>query len=70
MGGVVRKKKKTLFGWVVRKIESELTSREEELISPDVPLDDTHISDDTAVIEARRDELRAAKHNSDEVIIL
>jgi len=71
MSRVVKKKKKTLFGRIVRKIESELTPREDKLISPYVPLDDTRMSDDTATIESRREELRVAKHDSsDEVIVL
>lgn len=70
MNNVVRRKKKTLFGRVIRKIESELTLREDKLILQDVPLDDIRTNDDTAIIESRRDELRSAKHdNSDEFVV-
>ena len=71
MSGVVMKEKKTLFGRIVRKIESELTPRENKWISPNVPLDDTQINDDTAAIQSRREELKVARHDkSDEVIVL
>ena len=69
MGGIVKKKKKTLFGWVVRKIESELTPREEKWSSPGVPLGGIHANDDTAIIESRRDELKASKHDNSDVVV-
>ena len=62
--------KKTLFGRVIQRIESELASKEKQFFSPNVPLNDNRINDDTAAIVSRRDELRAAKHeNSSEVIV-
>jgi hypothetical protein len=70
VNSVVRRKKNTLFGKVIRKIESELAPREEKLISPNVPLDSTSINDDTVAIQLKREEMKAAKHNkSDEVIV-
>jgi len=71
MNKVVRREKKTLFGNVVRKIESELSPDKNKLISPDISLDDTTVNEDTAIVQARRDELKASKHvSSDEIIVL
>ena len=71
MNSVVRRKKKTLFGRIIRKVESELTPKEEKLISPDVPIDEIRINDDMVAIQSRREELKLVKHdNSDEVITL
>jgi len=68
---VLYAEKKTLFGRVIQRIESELASKEKQFFSPNVPLNDNRINDDTAAIVSRRDELRATNHeNTDENIIL
>jgi uncharacterized protein YegL len=72
MNSVVRKKKKTLFSRIIRKIESELTPKEEKLISPYIPLDGNYDNDyDATDIQAKRDELKAAGcSNSNDDIVL
>jgi len=71
MNKVVRREKKTLFGNVVRKIESELSPDKNKLISPDISLDDTTVNEDATIVQARRDELKASNHVSlDEIIVL
>jgi hypothetical protein len=71
MSSIIRKKKKTLFGRIIKKIESELTPREEKLISPYVPLDDNcDNGSDTADIQARRDELKSTGCNNSNQMIL
>ena len=67
MTGVVRRKRKTLFGKLVRKIESELTQKDERMISYDLPPNDCEKnSDDSIEIELRRKELKSdIKSNSD-----
>jgi hypothetical protein len=67
---VVRKKKKTLFGRVVRKIESELSSRENRAVPPNISLGDTCVNDaDAAAIQARREEMKAVMYENKEDII-
>jgi len=71
MSSVIRKKKKTLFGRIIRRIESELTPRDERLISPYVPLDNNcENNSDAADIQARRDELKSAKQDNSDMIIV
>jgi len=71
MNNVVRKKKKTLIGRVIRKIESELTSKQKVVISPNIHLNDSTLSDtDVAEIKARRDELKTGKQDGSDVIIV
>ena len=72
MKSVVQKKKKSLFGKIAQKIESEFTSREDKHVSSDVTLDDScRNSEETVIIKSRRDELKSAKYdNSEEIIIV
>jgi hypothetical protein len=66
---IVRKRKKTLFGRVVRKIESELTPRQDKHVSSDVPLDGSYRSgDEVEIIKSRRDELKSAGYDNSEKI--
>jgi len=70
MNSVVRKKKKTLSGRVIRKIESEIATKQEVVISPNVHHDDSTLSDtDAAEVKKRRDELRAGKPDCSDIII-
>ena len=71
MSRVVRKKKKTLLGKIIKKIESELTPKEYKYISPDVPFNDTLNVEEKTIIESRRDELKLAEYdNSEEIKIV
>jgi hypothetical protein len=71
MNSVVRKKKKTIIGRVIRKLESELTSKQKITISPNVYLDDSTLSDsDVVEIKTRRDELKVGKQDGSDVIIV
>ena len=70
MNSVVIRKKRTLFGKIIQKIESELKPDKSKLISPDVPIDNTNVNEDTAAIQARRDELKTAMPDSSDDIII
>ena len=70
MGTFIRKKKKTLFGRIVRKIESEFSTRKERIAFPDIPIGDTCSNGaDVMEIQSRRDELKSAKHDNSDVIV-
>jgi hypothetical protein len=70
MCAVVRKNKTSMLGRVIGKLRTVISPGEQRFISPDVPLDDTRSDDDSAAaIEARRDELRGAKHDSSDVTV-
>ena len=69
MSNVVRKKKKTLFGKIVRKIESELSQKDEHLIPSNLSPDDCYKnSNDAIAIELRREELKSDDHSDSDVI--
>ena len=72
MGGVVKKKKKSVLAKAIEKFKVDVpkpNSSCEEYISDDVPLDDIRTNvDDLVAIASRRDELRAAKHGNTDVI--
>ena len=60
MNNVIRKKKKTLFGRIVRKVESELAQKDEHKISPHLSPDDCCKNNEDAIaIELRRAELKS-----------
>lgn len=70
MNKVVKKKKNTLFGRIVRKIESERASQKEKAISVDTFHSDSCSNvADAVTINSRRDELKSAKHDNSDVII-
>jgi hypothetical protein len=67
---VVRKRKKTLFGRVVKKIESELAPQKDKMVSSDVPLDKSSgRKTDEAIIQSRRGEMKLEKNDNCDVII-
>lgn len=63
MNRVVKKRKKTLFGKIIRKIESELASQQVNTISSKVPLDYSKINEaELEKIQKKREELKASKN--------
>jgi len=65
MRGVIKKKRKSWFARLFGNIRSNPSPHEQEDITLDVPLGDVRIDDDEmATIEARRNELRAARHGN------
>ena len=61
--GVIKKKRKTLLARILGYFKSDSLPSKQDGNEPDVPLDDVRTdADDVAVIAARRDELRAARH--------
>ena len=70
MNSVVRKKKYTLFGKIVRKVESELSSQQDKPFSVEVLLNDTRVNDaDVDAIQSRRDELKSAQLDNSDVVV-
>ena len=70
MGGVIKKKKKTLFAKIVGKIKGEQSPTEQQYIAPDVPLGEIRINNDDAhTILLRRKELKTAKHGNKDATI-
>jgi hypothetical protein len=69
MAGVIRRKRKTLLGKIVRKIESELSQNDEHVVSFDLPtVDSNSKSDDAVAIKLRREELKSNIKGASDVI--
>jgi len=71
MGGVFKKKKKSLLAKIIGKIKGEPMSFEQRDISPDVTFNDIRTDDDVSdAIASRRNELKAAKHDNSDVAVI
>jgi len=70
MGGVIKKKKKSLFSKIIGKIRSTPPSNEQRDIDSNIPLDDVRTdSDDLAAITSRRKELKTKKHRNKDAVV-
>jgi len=70
MAGVIKKAQKSLFARIIGYFKSSPLPNEQEGVAFDVPLDDVRIDEDeAAVIAARRNELRAARHGNSDAMV-
>jgi len=67
---VLQKKRKSMFARIIRKFKPAPLPHEQEGMAFDFPLDDVRIDEDeAAVIAARRNELRVARHGNSDAMV-
>ncbi|MCL2295360.1 MAG: hypothetical protein FWC36_10960 [Spirochaetes bacterium] len=70
MGGVIKKKKKSLLVKIIGNIKEDSLSYKKEGITSDVLTDCIRITEvNTAIITKRRNDLIAAKYDNSDVIV-